>query len=149
MVALLVFERFCAERGIQHAEIPVFLDYLWQWPVVDQFEEWAAAKPALVRYGLGEAPPAGLEAALVAANFGESGFRSMVSNIATMLWSNFYFSADDEETFKALETIVMTAQATLLPPLTPFRFSRFEDDGWGNGISREDWKYWLSLREYD
>ncbi len=144
--ALLIFEGYCRSETIGSSELEEFLDYMWEWPRVE-FEEWEARKPQLVNAGLGEPLPPSLVSRLEQRGIGAHGFAKAIGGLVEILWGSFWGAAEDNGSLKALECVVAHAHSGPLPPLTPFRFSRFVDgNGWGIGLTEEDHQYWQSLR---
>lgn len=145
-IALLVFERFCAESKIHHSLFSELSDYLWKWPLIDgpdQFEPWESARPELVNYALGDEASRELVAALDKAQIEESRFRKITEGLVEILWGSFWGASEDELSMKALETVIASSKVEKLPSLTPFKFSLFSDmSGWGEKLTVEDRNYW-------
>lgn len=138
MLAALVFERFCVEQDVGGPEIDAILSHHWAWLDVvrgaAEFSAWERAQPAL---------PLRASRALVA----EHRFRTVLEQVAATLRTSFYGAAEDEETFRSLQSVVERARPSELPPVTPFKFSRFHDgNGWGEPLTIADRDYWRTLR---
>ena len=77
-IALLVFEKYCAENKIDNKIITEFLHYLWQWPLIDgpdQFEPWEKSRTELVNFGLGDSAGKELLIIIKESNIEENNFR--------------------------------------------------------------------------
>lgn len=145
-IALLVFELFCAERQLDGSLITEFSEYMWEWPLIrepSEFDPWERARPELVNYGLGDLASSGLVSMLESAQTDESDFREMVGGVVEILWGSFWGAANDELSMRCLETVLKRSKVLCLPPLTPFKFSRFSDrHGWGEHVLYEDCQFW-------
>ena len=145
-IALLVFERFCRENKFDSPHVVELSDYLWQWPMIqgpDQFSPWERSRPQLVNFGLGDEADDALKAQLCLANLDESRFREIVSALIEILWGSFWGAAEDDLSLRALEAVILLTKVSVLPPLAPFKFSRFADrDGWGATVCKGDRDYW-------
>ena len=137
MLAALVFERFCVEHDLGGSELDAFLSHHWGWLDVGlggaDFSTWERAQPALPL----------LESHHVL----EHRFRTAAEQVVATLWASFYGAAEDEVTFRSLQSVVEHARPRELPPLTPFKFSRFQEGaGWGASLTRADRDCWHALR---
>jgi len=145
-VGLLVFERFCLLNELGSKDISDFLNYMWQWPLIDgadEFEPWEQSRPKLVDYGLGDDADTEIEEMLVSSDIPEEKFRNLVCGIVDTLWGSFWGAAENESSLKCLQGAIRAANLKVLPPLTPFRFSKFsEGSGWGNKIRPQDCEFW-------
>ncbi|MFO6423543.1 hypothetical protein [Motilimonas sp. KMU-193] len=145
-IALKIFERFCQQQSLHHSTITEFCDYLWQWPLIDdpeQFEPWESSRPYLVNFALGDASHAEMDTLLSQANISEHTFREIVGGIAQILWGSFWGACEDEASLNCLHQVILHSSVTDLPNLTPFRFSKFCDNsGWGFKLTPEDVTYW-------
>ncbi|AVP96799.1 hypothetical protein C7S18_06110 [Ahniella affigens] len=152
MISLLIVERFCKENSITHLEIDDFLTYMWRWPEIDgpdKFDPWESSYPSLVAFGLGGEMSESLRNTLEVAGVSDLRFRAIISGAVEILWGSFWAAADDEGSFKCLEEVVLRSKVSVLPPLTPFRFSRVSDrGGWGDRPSAEDRIFWEAQRGY-
>ncbi len=148
-VALHVFDAFCRKNSLISSEIAEFISYMWQWPRIHaagDFSLWESERPCLVNYGLGDPLGEGVENALVQAGVEELKFRTLVEGVVEILWGSFYGAAEDAQSLKSLHSVVNASGSIPLPPLTPFKFSRFCDgQGWGEKISADDHAYWKSI----
>ena len=151
MVALLIFERYCRDNRLVHAQIDEFIEYMWHWPKANDpgnFEPWERSRPELVNAGLVGSVPGAFATFLAHTGTSERRFCQLLSNTVLILWSSFWGACEDEGSFQNLTAVVVGAQVRL-PPLTPFKFSSIEDGGgWGHQISEYDLEYWKSLRRY-
>ena len=135
MLAALVFERFCFQNDLCGPGGDAFLDHHWAWlDDTRDFSQWENELPSLSRL------PSGT-------HVGEHRFRTMAEQLVKTLWASIYGAPEDELTFRALAYIVERSKPIELPPLTPFKFSRFCDGGWGEPPTRADCEYWRSLRK--
>jgi hypothetical protein len=145
-ISLLVIERFCFENKIENILIDDFLDYMWEWPLIDgpeQFEPWEAAKPDLVNYGLGDSAPKLLVKLLEKNDICGNKFRSLIEGAVEILWSSFWGAAQNERSYESLHDVIVKSGVEKLPVLTPFRFSLFhQGNGWGNKLNRADRDFW-------
>ncbi|OAI22394.1 MULTISPECIES: hypothetical protein [Methylomonas] len=152
LLALMIFERFCVQKGIVHTEIEQFVEYLWQWPAIngpDEFNPWENSRPHLVNYGLGDEIHKEVLSNLEAKGVSEQSFRDIVSGVVEILWGNFWGAPDDDGSFRMLRQVVEAAKVDPLPSITPFKFSRFLDNsGWGQRPTVSDYTFWKACRGY-
>jgi hypothetical protein len=145
-VALKIFERYCEVRDIESDLVSDFFNYLWEWPLIDgpdQFEPWVQSRVELVNYGLGDPANDEIEMLLAKHALDEEHFREIISGIVEILWGSFWGASEDELSVQALINVTNRCKVESLPILTPFKFSRFEENGgWGNKITEEDRDYW-------
>jgi hypothetical protein len=67
----------------------------------------------------------------------------MVSAVADTFYNSLYGAAENEPSFQALSSLINSASLNSLPPITPFKFSRFSEGyGWGDKLTAEDVAYW-------
>lgn len=145
-IALLVFECFCRNTGLQIKQVSELSEYLWQWPLIDgpdQFELWEKNRPELVNYGLGDEATNELLIELESRGISETRFRDIVSGLVEILWSSFWGAAENEFSLEALRNVLASSKVERLPVLTPFKFSLYSDmSGWGKKLTKEDRDFW-------
>lgn len=142
-VALLVCEEYFRKYEMEDRLTRDFLEHLWEWPVVKDFEAWEKSRPSLVNYGLGEDASPELLKIVSGAGLDERKIREIISNTVEVLWGSFWGAAEDNQSFKALIGCIESSGLVKLPVLTPFKFSTFSDgDGWGIAITTQDRDYW-------
>jgi len=152
-IALLIFERFCSENKINHNEISVFVDYLWEWPIIkdsSDFIPWESSKPELIHFGLGEAISKELKQALDQSKIQEKKFRELVSGVVEILWSSFWGASEQELSLKSLRTVLLETGFDNFPPIEPFSISKFnQNSGWGMNLSKKDYSIWRNIKPID
>ena len=145
-VALIVFERYCKQNKINSPLTREFSEYLWKWPLIDgpdQFEPWEKSRTELVNIGLGASINSEIKSQLIQAGIDEDTFIDIVSGVVEILWSSFWGATENELSHQTLCNVIRDSKIEELPPLTPFKFSRYsEGNGWGVKISLEDCEYW-------
>ncbi len=147
-VSLIVFQRYCSANRLQSPEITAFCNYLWKWPMVhaggaEQFIPWERARTALVQVGLGDPLSAELRALLAARGIDEGAFREVVQGVVEILWGSFWGAADGPFSLRMLRNVIVHSGIADMPPLAPFRISRFQDGGgWGKRLQPEDLACW-------
>ena len=145
-IALLIFEKYCKNHKLKDSLIDDLSDYLWKWPLIDgveQFNSWEQSRPQLVNFGLGDEASDKLKSILEFSDVNQSAFRGIVSNIVEILWVSFWGAAEDDLSIQALSTVIKSSKLSILPPLTPFKFSQFCDgNGWGKKVFKEDCDFW-------
>ena len=151
-IALKVFDGFCAENSLSSPIIDEFTDYLWKWPLIDgpdQFTPWESSKPFLVNYGIGDETNFELNLLLSESCINEFRFREIVGGIVEILWGSFWGGCENEQSLNSLNKVIEHSSIQDLPNLTPFKFSKFSDNGgWGNKVVLEDVIYWKSCVNY-
>jgi len=147
-ISLHAFQKFCLNNRIEGQMINDFLTHLWLWLDPDKsedFDEWEQSKTELTGFGLGDAATPDLNAIINASKIEEFQFRKIVESVVDILWGNFWGACDHEMATKAFETVLSSCRLDNNPPITPFKFSRFDDNsGWGSELSCEDFNYWKS-----
>jgi hypothetical protein len=150
-VALLCFERYCHAHQLIAPEITLFLDYLWEFPILDgssAFQAWESRQPDLVTVGLGGDFPDTYLAWLDAARIKTSEFRQLLKHTVEIVYGSFYAAAADEEALIHLQEVLMISKQTtrIAPLLSHFVHSRFDDhQGWGNRVSAAERDGWRAL----
>lgn len=150
IVCLINFEEFCLRKGLDSPEIFELVNYLWKWPSIegpDEFDPWISSAPVLIDFALGDELSPDMVKDLNNKNIENQRFRNIVENLVEIVWSSFWGAAEDLQSYDAFKQSIISMEAIELPPITPFKFSRFEDnEGWGVKPTPEDCKYWRSLR---
>jgi len=131
-----------------HYEITRFLEYFWEFALLDLMEVgvWVKNRPVLVQVALGDNWPAELEAFLHSHCEDSESFRRLIEATAEIVYYSLYGAADNESSLKYLRHVMQTTSAAgvVPPPLDCFAASRFQDrHGWGNPISadqRDEWR---------
>lgn len=127
----------------------VFLDYLWDFPIVDgplSFRAWERQQPDLVTVGLGGDIPSTYLVWLHDAGISSDTFQRLVEHTVEIIYSSFYAAADNEEAHLHLQHILMITEQSehISELLTYFSQSRFIDgQGWGiplSEIKRDEWR---------
>ena len=148
-IALICFERYCHRHQLRAPEIPVFLDYLWDFPLVlgsHSFRAWEQQQPDFVTIGLGGDIPSSYSIWLDDAGISHHTFRQLVEHTVEIAYGSLYAAANDDESLLHLQHVLtLTKQSTSLPALLPhFSQSRFVDgQGWGMPLSeaeRDEWR---------
>ena len=151
-IALKVFDGFCAENSLSSPLINEFTNYLWEWPLIDgpeQFTLWESSKPFLVNYGIGDDVNSELNLLLSESRVNESRFRKIIGGIVEILWGSFWGGCENEQSLNSLNIVIEQSSVQDLPNLTPFKFSKFSDNGgWGNQVILEDVIYWKNCVNY-
>ncbi len=148
-IALVVFKGFCEKNNISGQALDDFLDYMWEWPVIDgadQFTPWEDSKPSLVNFGLGDEESTVISDLLKNTSIKDYQFRSIVAGVVEILWGSFWGASENDLSLQALKAVLNLTNTSNLPSLTPFKFSKFKDDsGWGKSeISKSDRDFWRS-----
>ena len=145
-ISLLVFQKFCLINRVEGQIIDDFQAHLWIWLDPDKgkdFDEWEQSRTELTNFGLGDAATPELSSIIDASKIDEFQFRKIVESIVDMLWRNFWGACENEMTTNAFETVLSSCKLEKNPPITPFKFSRFNDNsGWGSDLTLEDFNYW-------
>jgi hypothetical protein len=150
-VALHCFERYCQAHQLIAPEITVFLDYLWEFPLLDgssAFRAWESRQPDLVTVGLGGDFPDTCLAWLEAAGISTSEFHQLLEHTVEIVYSSLYAAAADEESLMHLQHVLtITKQTTRIAPLlSQLALSRFADrQGWGNRVLATERDAWRAL----
>jgi hypothetical protein len=150
-IALICFERYCRAHQLAAPEIQVFLDYLWDFPIVDgplSFQAWERQQPDLVTVGLGGDIPDTYLAWLHDAGISSATFRRLVEHTVEIIYGSFYAAAADDEAHVHLQQVLtITEQNKHISALLPlFPQSRFVDGhGWGNPLSETERDEWRAL----
>ena len=148
-VALLVCEKYFLNHDLRHEEISEFFSYMWEWPLISDFETWEKQRPLLVDFGLGDDLTDEFSNALASSSIEETQFRSVVSGTVEILWGSFWGASEDDASFNSLISVIKASGLEQYPVLTPFKFSVFTDaDGWGKRISIQDRDFWRSSAAY-
>ena len=144
-IALKLFDLYCSKNHIIHPKINEFIDYLWQWPLIDgpnKFGPWESSRPHLVNFGLGDELDSELLILLESLGKSERSFRVIISSIVEILWGSFWGRSENRQSLSSLKCVIKMTESPL-PNLTPFKFSKFLDGGgWGNRLTKEDVLYW-------
>jgi uncharacterized protein (DUF433 family) len=150
-MALECFTRYCRRRGLEHADLSAFVDYLWEFPVVisngrpDVFVEWEQGGPVLLDVGPRDPLPPGIEAAVLRAGLAPKEFRDLVFHVMEIVWGSFYAASDDRGSLSHLKNVIrITRAAGVVPPsYTLYSSSRFSDGGgWGARMTPEERDEW-------
>jgi len=148
-VALVVCERYFELNKLLHAETREFLDYLWEWPVVSDFDSWEKSRTDLVNYGLGDEISKAMTELLVRSEVNESNFRRVVAGTVEILWGSFWGAAEDEQSYESLVSVLNSSGLERNPVLTPFKFCTFDiADGWGPPVSSQDRDFWRKYASF-
>jgi len=148
-IAVLVCEKYFKIHNLQNKDTADFLKYMWEWPVVADFEKWERIRPFLVNFGLGDEISESMAQALALESVEQSNFRAVVSGTVEILWSSFWGAAEDEISYQALNLVLQTSGLKHYPVLTAFKSSTFvEGDGWGKPISIQDRDFWRESTKY-
>ncbi len=148
-VALICFERYCRAHQLITHEIKVFLDYLWDFPIVNgplSFRAWERQQPDLVTVGLGGDIPDTYLVWLHDAGISSDTFRRLVEHTVEIIYGSFYAAADDEEAHMHLQHVLAITEQNenISGLLSQFSQSRFIDrQGWGIPLSeaeRDGWR---------
>ncbi|MCQ3827863.1 hypothetical protein HXX02_00235 [Microbulbifer elongatus] len=152
ILALINFEKFCLENDLQSKSVSDLIAFLWKWPLIDgpdEFEPWIESAPALLHVALGNDLPHELKELLDERNIEEQRFRNIVEGLVEIIWGSFWGASEDLVSLEAFHKSFKSSRVEQLPPLTPFKFSRFRDnDGWGVKPSSSDVAYWSSIRPH-
>jgi hypothetical protein len=136
-LAALVLERYCAEKVLLTADLQALLDHHWAWLDVAvqrrELADWERARPP------GRAPAAG-------GNPTASLIVRLWDRVDRTLCASFHGAPEDDVTLDELRAVVAATRLSVLPPVTPFKFSLFSDGGWGARLTPADCDYWRSLR---
>ena len=73
-IALLVCGKYFESHNIRNKDTIEFLNYMWEWPVVVDFEQWEANRPVLVNIGLGDEISESMSEALELSSADQSNF---------------------------------------------------------------------------
>ncbi|AJQ97490.1 hypothetical protein [Gynuella sunshinyii] len=150
IVCLLAFEEFCKDHCLASPEIDEFIDYMWKWPLIegpDQFDPWIKSSPTLIDFALGGELPESVRRKLVDSNIEEHRFRNVIEGLVEIIWSSFWGASEDSQSYESFQKSIKSMKIESLPPITPFKFSRFKDNGgWGEKPSLIDYEYWQKLR---
>ena len=148
-IALLVCEKYFESHNIRNKDTVEFLNFMWELPIVVDFEQWETNRPVLVNFGLGDEISESMAEALELSSADQSNFRAVVSGTVEILWSSFWGAAEDEVSNQALNSVIQSSRLKYYPVLTPFKFSTFvEGDGWGKPISTQDRDFWRERAKY-
>ena len=148
-VGLLVVEEYFRSKNIRTKDTEEYLNYMWEWPVVVDFDSWESNRPFLVNYALGDVPSTELMLQLETIGLSESLFRNVVSGPVEILWGSFWGAAENDSSHNVLAETIRSSGLEQLPVLTPFKFSVFnKDDGWGKPVTKEDRDFWRDSVKY-
>lgn len=148
-VALLVCEQYFHIHNLHCDETREFLSYMWEWPIISDFESWEKRRPLLVNFGLGNDLSNSMTKTLASASIEEGNFRLVVGGTVEILWGSFWGAAEDDASFNSLNSMIQASGLKQYPVLTPFKFSVYADgDGWGNSISIQDRNFWRKSAVY-
>ena len=150
ILCLLAFERFCKDHRLASPEIDEFIDYMWKWPLIegsDQFDPWIKLSPKLIDFALGNDLPVNVGGKLFDCNIDEQRFRNVIEGLVDIIWGSFWGASEDLQSYESFQKSIKSMKIDGLPPVTPFKFSRFKDNGgWGEKPSLHDYEYWQNLR---
>jgi hypothetical protein len=145
-IALAIFDKFCSKNDLNHPLIKAFSDHFWNFLIVgdtSEFSIWDGSPPFLFKLSQHGLPTNSLSEALANSNVELGKFLYMVSAVADTFYNSLYGAAENEPSFQALSSLINSAGLNSLPPITPFKFSRFSEGyGWGDKLTAEDVAYW-------
>ncbi len=148
-VALLVCDKYSSAHQFRTNDTDTFFEYLWEWPVVNDFDSWEQQRPFLVNFALGDEATEELIEEIKSAGIEESVFRTIISGPVEILWGSFWGAAEDDLSLTDLNNTIEASRLPTLPILTPFKFSRFDtNDGWGEQLSKQDRDFWRESARY-
>jgi hypothetical protein len=148
-IALDLFHRYCARRGLAHPEIDRYLDYLWEfigfYGDPEPFRHWLDREPALVQAGLQDVLPPGVIAVSEAAGVPEAEFRQALESCTEVLYTSLFAAANEalSRSFLLKLAHAVNPHGIWLPDLRRFAGSRWADDsGWGHRPTPEELARW-------
>jgi hypothetical protein len=147
-VALICFERYCRAHQLTAPEITMFLDYLWDFPIIDgplSFQAWQRQQPDLVTVGLGGDIPDAYLVWLQDAGISSDTFHQLVEHTVEIIYGSFYAAADDEEAGIHLQHVLTITEQNenISALLSDFSQSRFADrQGWGIPVAKKERDSW-------
>lgn len=147
-VALHCFSRYCSKLELRHDDIDAFVDYLWEFPLIERWDLWEEHAPRLLQVALGDNWPADLQEFLLIRLESANQFRTLLGAVAEIVFGSGYGAADDEMSMRYLaKAIYLVDQFGVRPPPPEeFAESLFVDNhGWGNKITEEVRNRWRSV----
>lgn len=148
-VAISCLERYFISIGIDHPEIGLYFQWLWDFLTLPAsnmaFQAWIDRQPCLIETSQGWEFPECIESYLIKHDYSKDEFRWLIEIAADVVYRSLWSTPQRTTSMKFLiEILYFVVEKKLsLPSAEIFNNTKWDDfDGWGRRLSDEEARTW-------